>query len=349
MDTLLPSGSIQGKVSVQGRAPALVFCYLQGSTYVALTDSTGAFFLDRIPAGSYRLNYVSEGFLAAVDSPVVVASGRITLQPTREMLSDISGQPPAPHILEAYFDTGTGSAFIKWNRAQAPDLAAYRVESHRSGSGPNAYNVETIVWDTVFSDDLSESLSPGYNPDGTGEAAYVYRIRAIDSEGNVSRITADSVTIMTIRPPEAKFQATLSLVEGQIGVPICHDTLLFALSSDRLILSGYDVQWVMNSWIRRDFKPEYRMNYYPGFSFNSADTLRWFWSRGRSLEDTARKPDSLAIWGELVTENPYHRGDGIRPKIKTDGGVADIRVDAQGCYTVMRIRKPRIPYDGNWY
>jgi hypothetical protein len=61
-DTLQLPGSIKGRVVVSGENVKNITCYIPGTSYIAITDSTGSFRITGIPAGTYPLSFTSAKF-----------------------------------------------------------------------------------------------------------------------------------------------------------------------------------------------------------------------------------------------------------------------------------------------
>jgi hypothetical protein len=255
-DTLAPSGSITGKVLYEGSPVTPAFCYLQGSTFVGLTDSSGAFTLDRIPAGTYRLNYVAQGFASDVDSPVVVLPGQSIALPTKNLGLDLDAQPPAPHIVSATYDTVQGITRIVWNRSKASDVQMYSVESYTLGQDTQfiAHRIapHSNFQDTVFTDSNGRLFGSGFSsdadPDELEEFTVVYRIRSVDRDGMVSRPGKDTILIKVTRPEILKYSISLRLAEGDKDTVLCQDSLVFILSLDQPAKGPVDAVYWMIAW-----------------------------------------------------------------------------------------------------
>ncbi len=84
-DTLKAPGSISGKVSVQNQASKSgIFCYIPGTSYLAITDTGGSFTISNVPPGTYDLAYWHQKYNDTTISGVTVSSGEDTKVP--EML-----------------------------------------------------------------------------------------------------------------------------------------------------------------------------------------------------------------------------------------------------------------------
>jgi hypothetical protein len=339
VDTLTAPGAIAGLVQSGGEFLSPVFCYLQGSTYVALTDSTGHFLMEKIPAGTYRLNYVSQGYASLIDSPIVVVSGKTTVAQPQTLGIDLDAQPPAPRIIQATYDTAQGVVTLMWNQTPVSDLNGYYVETYRLGHDSEAYNSRDRIWDTVYTSSIGQNW--GYGFDSTQDYSYtqVYRIRSIDWDGNVSRITSPPIALKITRPGMTKYALKLKLLEGDRDTTVCRDTLIFVMEINPVTSRAYTASWNMTAW-----NPSFG-----GISVNlqgknttplvESDTLVWVWNREAYQEmdwiDSSyftTRPDSVKIIAHLVGgEEPWF----------SDKRVIDIGLDANKCYQVHKSRLPR--------
>lgn len=337
-DTLAPSGTITGKVLYAGNPLTPVFCYLQGSTFVALTDSAGAFTLERIPAGTYRLNYVAQGYAPAADSPLVVLAGQTVSLASKHLVQDLQGQPPAPNILFAAYDSVEGTMRITWNRSLVSDWSGYHVESFRLGEDTLAPYTRRSLWDTVYTDSIGRWFGSGFAADADPlepeEFIQVYRIRTYDREGNVSPWPANPIQVKVTRPEILKYSVSLRVAEGSIDTVLCQDSLVFILDLDQPSKGPVDAFWYMNSW-----RPTGTLATSIGIGriHQNADTVVWKWDPQWNDEgDPAGKPDSVDF--EVITRpaGSFSYGDARHLKM---------RVRPDGCYAVEKSRSPAVLKD----
>ena len=88
-DTLRAPGSISGTMLHQGSPVPGIACYLSGTYHSAVSDSAGRFRMHRIPQRTYLLiYYASSPYHVALDTPVVVLSGRHTELPPKNLERD---------------------------------------------------------------------------------------------------------------------------------------------------------------------------------------------------------------------------------------------------------------------
>ena len=204
-DTLLPPGAITGKVVAEGRGLAMVFCYVQGSSYLVMTDTSGLFTLKGIPTGTYTLNYHSRGYLTAVDSPITVVSGATTALMPKSMVRYMALGPASPTILASEYDTLTGRLFLAWNRVRDEKVASYTLEYFPIGHPELAVSSRiTGLTDTVLESYFPRNFfvqvyRPGEDPvplnffkleylyGKEAELTMEFRILSVDSLGNISQ------------------------------------------------------------------------------------------------------------------------------------------------------------------
>jgi hypothetical protein len=344
-DTLAPSGSITGKVLNEGSPVTPAFCYLQGSTFVGLSDSSGAFTLDRIPAGTYRLNYVAQGYASDVDSPVVVLPGQSTVLPPKNLGLDLDAQPPAAHIVSATYDTVQGITRIVWNRSKASDVQMYYVESYTLGQDTQFIAHRTghpsNYLDTVFTDSSGRLFGSGFSsdadPDDLEEYTVVYRIRTVDRDGMVSRPGQDSIVIKVTRPEILKYSISLRLAEGDRDTVLCQDSLVFILTLNQPAKGPVDAVYWMIAWrpngiaASLQLAPHRPLHLLP-------DTTVWHLDSVASFFDIVPSTmDSIQVMAQTsLGENTY--GDDRRMMV---------RKRPNGCYEVEKSHSPSIVIDAD--
>lgn len=317
-DTLAESGIIRGKVLADGRALTPAFCYLQGSTFVALTDSSGAFALEGIPAGTYRLNYVSQGYGSELDSPVVVLSGQTVTLPARELSRDLNGQPPPPTLLVAAYDSVQGVVHLVWNKSQVADWNGYYVESFQQGRDSLALLTRKFMKDTAYTDSIGRYFSPGFGSGRTEGHTRVYRIRTVDREGNVSPVPAVPILLKVTRPKILQYSVSLRMAEGDKDTILCQDSLVFILDLDQPSKGPLAVHWWMHAW-----RPAGTLGAtFEETTLNTSDTLVWKWNP--NWDDAGGTPGALdSVRFEISTRpvGPDSRGDKrfIQAKVRPDG------------------------------
>lgn len=180
-DTLLAPGSIRGRVLRGGSGQEGVLAYLPGTSYLAVSDSSGTFLVTGIPAGRYRVNYLVPGFQAKTDTGVEVRAGMTARLPDKVLAYDISLPPPAPSMPRAVFDSLLGVVRLEWDRVPVEDLLGYLVYRDTGGASAPLLLTPRIHPETTFVDTLTEALWAGRIA-----ARVTYRIRSVDLAKNPS-------------------------------------------------------------------------------------------------------------------------------------------------------------------
>jgi hypothetical protein len=353
-DTLTPPGTIIGKVMAGGAPLAGVFCWLPGSSRVAMTDSLGLFALDRVPEGTYLLRYTSIGHAPASDSSVVVASGEITTLPAKSLVFDLASQPPAPKGLAAVYDTATGKVSLTWHRPDVADLAGYLIEVFLGSdtSATAAYTEELDRVDPAWVDSAARLYFEWRNPwRGQDTGTVLYRIKAVDSDGNRSHGFSAPLAVSVRRNALQHTVATLIEGPGDDAAPRCRDTLVFKSAFTNPVMSTGRSTLNIFGWYDGapnpvyayyDKDPEWGVSadstvWYPGMVQYSplsskpetVDSATWFNGGNIAGISDPRKPDSLrvvldvALFGVMTSSVRW---------------IQDIRTDENGCYLVSPSR-----------
>ncbi len=326
-DTLKAPGAISGKAvdAETDKGIGLVFCYLQGSTYVAVTDSAGNYSLSGVPEGSYRMNYFSEGFETAIDSPVVVASGATTALPVRNLIRDLSLQPPAPQNITAAYDSVYGIVTLKWDPVVVADLQGYWIQYSDEPNSDIPNGNQGLAKVTNFVDDFSYAFAT--LPNTAPIFVRTYQVRAKDQEGNLSPLPKQNIQVRITRPTLLNSKFTLNY-DGQLNTPACGDTLKFVLDVTESPIDSPVVNWVMNySYLEPGpdsllFSNSKVIRTSIGFPLK--DTLTWSWKDFAPDNSTSPRPSSVQIRANLTF------GNGLRARAVW----IPIQVDANGCYNV---------------
>ncbi len=334
-DTLRAPGAIAGRVVDTGsnQGIALVFCYLQGSTYVAVTDSTGNFLLSNLPEGTYRMNYFADGYAGAFDSPVVVASGATTSLPAKNLARDLSLQPPAPQNITAVYDSVHGGLILNWSPVHVADLKGYLIQltnpSDRSGRLQNwdlDVDATTGNADTTFTLDFSYGFALGDISDSAFDETI--QIRARDLEGNLSPASKQPATVRITKPTLLNSKFTMKFAGGEINAPICRDTLKFALDMTESPTNSPVFKWSMRYAIGNQNSTLFRsatkdsIKISKGYPIN--DTLIWSWKEFFPDPALPSRPDNMVIGASLL----------LSPGIIVGAVNIPVKVDSNGCYVV---------------
>lgn len=134
-DTLRAPGAIRGKVVTDdGGDPIGALCGITGTSFIALSDSAGAFLLSGVPQGRYDVTYRLPGYVPGKDTGVNVQAGRSTLLPMRILKFDASAASIAPKGLQAVYDRAAEKVTLHWHPWPGPVAFTYQITS-RSGAG----------------------------------------------------------------------------------------------------------------------------------------------------------------------------------------------------------------------
>ena len=353
-DTLTPPGTLIGKVMSGGAPLAGVFCWLPGSSRVAMTDSLGRFALDRIPEGTYLLRYTSMGYAPAWDSSVAVASGEITALPAKTLVFDLASQPPTPQGLAAAYDTVTGLVSLTWTRPDVADLEGYSIEIFPASdtSGAKTFTTSLKGAGPAWVDSSARMLFEWGNLWRDQDTATIhYRIKAVDFDGNRSHSFSAPLAVPVRRLAFQRTVATLIEGPGDDAAPRCRDTLVFKAAFTNPVMGTGQIYLNIFGWYDgamtsiptyHDKTPALGTNadttvwapgiiqYHPLHSKpESIDSADWISTRIIAGISDPRKPDSLrvvldvALFGVMTTS--------VRM-------IQDIRTDGNGCYLVSPSR-----------
>jgi hypothetical protein len=182
---LLPPARLTGRVT-RGPNPRpagiaadeKILVRLDGADRSAVTDSSGAFALSDVPAGTYRLAFAAADghYLTRYLDGIAAAAGASLALPPVELEWSRYGEPPAVGGLAAAVDSAAGVARLSWRAAKLSGGAAALYAVFRNGTeigrGP----------DTSFADSLS-GVAPG--------TALGYAVRAVNPLGQLG--PADTV------------------------------------------------------------------------------------------------------------------------------------------------------------
>lgn len=176
MDTLRAPGAIEGRLTFSGSGEIDVRCDIPGTSFRSVTDDSGRFTLRGVPQGRYSVRYAKSGFLVATDSGIAVVSGYTTSIGDKAMAFDPALPPPSLKAATAAYQAADGKVRVSWPPVPVSDLQGYVV--YRDDPDLQAPKQLGIVTDTVFLDSLF--------PLTDSEQTFVYRVKAIDLEANLS-------------------------------------------------------------------------------------------------------------------------------------------------------------------
>ncbi|HKP95372.1 MAG TPA: hypothetical protein VJ385_06410 [Fibrobacteria bacterium] len=169
---------------------------LGGADRYAYSDAAGAFVLDNVPAGSYRLAFAAPDghYEPKFLDGVAAASGVTSTIPVTELDWSRFQAPPAPAGLAVSADTAGGTVRLAWRAVKLANLDHYEVS--RADSLDPGNDRIWAVKDTVFTDTVAAL------PEGRKLA---YRVAAVNALGNRSAPDAPPVTVPV--PPDSSVPA----------------------------------------------------------------------------------------------------------------------------------------------
>jgi hypothetical protein len=195
-DTLKAPGKISGSVDFNSSNKMGVTVFVPGTSFIAITDNSGAFCISYVPPDTYEVAYSYYGYLTAYDSAVVVHANTTTFLPVKHLVRDPSVPPPAPTGLRALYDTLMGIVTISWNDLRDSTVAGYivfRKDTTRPADEPTQITGPLLVTDTVYCDTPYNSISD------TNPYVFRYYVKSQDTNGNRSIIYSQPVMV-TVYP-----------------------------------------------------------------------------------------------------------------------------------------------------
>ena len=192
-DTMLPPGKISGKVVINSTSMTGVICYIPGTSFLAISDSTGGFTISGVPPGTYNVYYYITSYETGKDNSVTVISNQTTVLPVMVLSYNTAGAPLPPLDLIASADTANGVVNLLWRSVKVADLVGYVVLRKTPADIDFTQITVLPVADTFYSDKIFNS------PQETNAKTFIYSIRAVDSDNNKSD-NSKSVQI-TVPPP----------------------------------------------------------------------------------------------------------------------------------------------------
>lgn len=204
---MLTPGTIAGKVVLGSSTSAMVFCYIPGTSFLAVADpGTGAFVISGVPqADGYRVYFYAQGYTAVIDSQVNVVSGQQTTLPSVLLNLDPSAPLPAPSGFTAAADTASGLVKLTWSAVHVSDLAGYVVGTMDSAI-PGVVHLDTVS-DTSFVDYVYR------NSFDSAEHSYSYKVGALDSSGNTVNFTT-LLRVHTLPPYYVRTVFRIAAISG---------------------------------------------------------------------------------------------------------------------------------------
>ena len=180
IDTLRPPGRIHGRLLLGGKGKGAVFCYIPGTSYLAVSDDSGRFTISGVPQGKYAVGYVAAGFLLTQDTGVKVFSAKTTELPDKHLQYDPAFPPPAPSGLSAVYDTLGERVRLAWDVVPVSDLAGFVIYRDDPSFPEPVPLRKGFTSDTSFIDSAFGSIP------SDSSLQVIYLLKARDKGSNVS-------------------------------------------------------------------------------------------------------------------------------------------------------------------
>lgn len=196
VDTLKAPGKISGSVDFNSSNKMGVTVFVPGTSFIAITDSSGAFCISYVPPDTYEVAYSYYGYLTAYDTAVVVHANTTTFLPVKHLVRDPGVPPPPPAGLKASYDTLRGIVTVSWNNEHDSTVAGYivfRKDTTKSAQDPTQISGLSLVTDTFYCDTPYSSISD------TAPYTFAYYVKAQDKRSNRS-ITYSQPVMVTVYP-----------------------------------------------------------------------------------------------------------------------------------------------------
>src|SRR5271157_1343851 len=228
-------GRIAGKVTLGSASTAPVFCFIPGTSFMAIANDTGGYVISNVPEDTnYKVYFSAQGFSLSIDSQVNVVSGQTTVLPNKVLSLDPAGAPPMPVGLSLAADTVSGVVKLSWTSVRVSDLYGYIV--FRKDSSSNNYVALDTVRDTFFVDSVYRTILDMASHD------YSYEVKALDSGNNASDFSAP-VSVHTVPPSYVRPVIQLSRVSPIIVTASAGDTVKIAAAFQSTITRTDTLFW----------------------------------------------------------------------------------------------------------
>jgi hypothetical protein len=342
-DTLVAPGAIAGKVTVEGRDAAEVFCYIPGSSVAAITDSTGHFTLVGVPPGTYTLRFVAHDLETATRTGILVSSDSVTVLEPLAMLYDSRLAPGIPRQLAAEMIDSARNAFrLSWIPPASADVEAYRLYVEYfpfpDTAGPRINDTLTLTGygaaDTLAVWENGQGFPEFRDPEFRGKDTLLarYRLQAIDTSGNASPDLSNPAVLRFVRPDWIKYELMLTEAAQAPGASGCADTLRFHAWIARPDSGAVVIDSIRYYWTLRFFSDGAGIGEFGGKYYDENGTMHpaeygpdfTWWDGHPGTTPRISAPDSLEANVRVSVENQGQK-DG-RQLTRT------FKRDPAGCY-----------------
>lgn len=202
---LTPTGSLAGTVLLEnGSDHASTVVYVEGTSYVAVTDPNGDYQIDGIPVGSYTVRATHPQYLDETQPGTVASAGDIGAVAQMLLRRDSNIAPSVTTIPASSINGVEGDPVPLDGTASDPDGMVVLYEWDFEDDG---------VFDTSSPTDAV--ASPIYASAGT----YLAKLRVTDDDGAIG---LDVVTVNVMTAPEAVYLSTTGddQNQGNIADPV---------------------------------------------------------------------------------------------------------------------------------
>ncbi len=262
--TMKAPGNIAGKVTLGSSSTAPVFCFIPGTSFMAIANDTGGYVISNVPEDTnYKVYFSAQGYLTGIDSPVNVASGQTTVLPDKVLSLDPAGDPPAPVGLSLVADTVSGVVKLSWTSVRVSDLYGYIVG--RKDSVSAGYTALDTVKDTFFVDSVYRNVLDA------SEHNYFYAVKALDNGTNPSAFSLQD-SIHTVPPSYVRPVIQLSRVSPTIVTASAGDTVKIAATFQSAITRTDTLFWFAKA-PDSTFMKKSAVD-----ALRGSDTLSWIWN-----------------------------------------------------------------------
>jgi hypothetical protein len=217
-----------------------VMCHIPGLSYVAFSDAEGNCALLNVPEGTYSMAFDQSGYISRKYGPVTVESGTIlSLPDTIRLTRDPTGPPAAPKGLSFTVDADARIVTLKWEPVEVSDVVGYILYRRPIDSIGNVIETpltNTLVRSTSYIDTLYKSL-----PD-TAAITYVYRLEAMDAEGNHSSSALLTPVHVTAASSPISIEFTQTEFAGREGVGTLSSMVRRLGPSNRTVTVKWNLQ-----------------------------------------------------------------------------------------------------------
>lgn len=337
IDTLVAPGSITGRVTVEDRPAAEVFCYIPGSSLAVISDSGGHFTLPALPPGTYSLKLAGHDLESRVLPGIAVGSDSVTVLAPVAMLFDSRLAPAVPRGFTAtMLDTALTLPRLAWLPPASSDIIEYRIYADYYLPGDTSAPLrsdslshrgsELLASPLAYEDPFAYAVFLDRSFRGRDSVLAVYRLSAVDVRGNLSLRPSDPDSLLIVRQPWMKAGMQLTERASLPGGPGCSDTLNFRITMTDFLADSLDFSWNLEFYRGAAATGQYNGKYYDedGIVHTAIRTDSLSWWHGIHGLTLGGKPDSVLATARAAIR---HRGQYDDRRMHMG-----FKLDSAGCY-----------------